>query len=125
MQNEIFERRALTHQERNLIQWLLEHGTAAAKPLLEQLPKATVYSRCDCGCASIDLAINGCAPDHSGPMQIVSDFQSNDADGNPFGLFVFARNGVLAGLEAWPIDGNADISQLPEISSLVPLEIAR
>jgi hypothetical protein len=55
-------------------------------------------------------------------MQILSDYQWRDPKGHLGGVFVFARQGVLAGLEVWSIDGEAAIDRLPPIDSLRPLD---
>lgn len=122
---QILEDRELSTRERELVHWLLEHGTAEAKSLLSQLPDAHVCSRCGCGCASIDIAVDSAiVPDGSG-MKIVSDYQYRDDNGNLVGVFVFTRQGLLAGLEIWPIDETADTSRLPDVCRLIPLDIAR
>jgi hypothetical protein len=51
--------RALTDEERSLIRWMLGHATCEVAPFIDQLANASVSSGCPCGCASINLAING------------------------------------------------------------------
>lgn len=48
-----------------------------------------------------------------------------DHAGHFFGAFVFARGGLLAGLDLWSIDGQATATHLPKPSELTPLEITR
>jgi hypothetical protein len=55
----VAEDRPLTTAEALLIRWLLENGNPGASRFLPQLDLARVASRCYCGCASIDLAIDG------------------------------------------------------------------
>lgn len=118
---EIAEGRDLTQDERELVLWLLEHGTDSAKLLLNQLSIARVCSRCGCGCASIDFVIDEIVPDCSLPMKIVSDYEWRDEHGNMLGAFVFSRNGRLSGLDLWSIDGNTLPTYLPDVARLVPI----
>jgi hypothetical protein len=52
--------RELTTEERTLVEWLLRHGREGsgirpgASAYLDQLPTLRVWSRCACGCASIN-----------------------------------------------------------------------
>jgi hypothetical protein len=115
------DNRPLTAHEASLVQWLHEHGTSAAMAYLGQLEEASVVSRCPCGCASIDLAVRGAIPPTGAGMQVLSDYVWQDANGNRFGTFVFARAGVLAGLEVWSVDGLAAASALPLVEQLQPL----
>jgi len=112
------EDRPLTPAEQKLIQWLLEHGSAEAMVYLPQLGKARVVSRCSCGCASIDFAIDGVVPLLTAPMGILADFQWKVGNGPLFGVFVFARSGLLAGLEIWSVDGLATANALPDVALL-------
>jgi len=98
--------RQLTSAEEQLIRWLLEHGNPEARDFLPQLGKAQVTPyRCPCGCASINLSIEG-FPDPSGGLHILADFVfGTESDLN--GIFVFERSGVLAGLEVYGLTGDA------------------
>ena len=122
---DINEDRPLTEQERSLIRWLLEHGKQQAAAFVPQISDARVVARCACGCASVELAIAGrCAPKSVG-MEILSDFGWRDASGHHFGAYVFARGGLLAGLDLWSIDGQATATRLPEPGELSPIENTR
>lgn len=118
---EIPDDRELTQNERSLISWLLKHGNDGAIHFLPQLDEARVTSRCYCGCASINLAINGKVPGLGAGTQILSDYEWSDSDCNHFGAFVFARYGLLAGLEIWSQDGLAPANTLPKIEQLRPI----
>lgn len=111
--------RPLSDEERNLVRWMLEHGSAKSRTFLPQLDLARVTSwRCPCGCASIDFVINGHPKNSSGGMHLIADFIfGNEADLS--GIFVFERNGVLAGLEVYGLTGNAPKS-LPHPDTLRP-----
>ena len=115
------EDRPLTAQEVALVRWLLNHGTAASTSFMPQLDQARVVSRCYCGCASIDFAIGGMVPPAGDGIQILADYEWQTAERHLFGVFVFARAGLLAGLEVYSVDGLADAKCLPAVEQLRPL----
>jgi hypothetical protein len=119
----ISEDRELSSEERSLLLWLLEHGAPNAARFIPQLGSARVTAHCSCGCASIDFSIAGTLPPCAGDMDILSDYSWRDSAGHLFGAFVFARGGLLAGLDLWSIDGQATATQLPQSSELTPIEI--
>jgi hypothetical protein len=53
-------------------------------------------------------------------MEVVSDFWWRTPRGNLCGAFVFLREGVLAGIDLWSIDGAETPSQLPRPEQLRP-----
>lgn len=112
------EDRPLTSTEAELVGWLLQHGVSEALGFLTQLDRARVTSRCGCGCRSIDFAIDGVVPSAGGAMNVLADFHWQAAGGELFGIFVFARYGLLAGLEVYSIDGLADAKSLPDVEQL-------
>jgi hypothetical protein len=85
---------------------------------LPQLKNAQVTPyRCRCGCATINLSIDG----HdvpSGKMDILADFIFG-TDETLSGVFVFEQNGVLAGLEVYGLAGDAP-KTLPSPDDLRP-----
>lgn len=121
---EIPEDRALSDEERALIHWMLEHGEPHASSFLPQLAQARVAARCPCGCVSIDFAIAGQRASTSGAMDIIADFDWYDADGHRFGAFLFARDGLLAGLDIYSIDGAVTPTWLPKPEQLCILPLA-
>ncbi len=54
-------------------------------------------------------------------MEVLSDYEWRGPGGELFGVFVFACDGVLAGLEVWSIDGLLTPKLLPNISDLKPI----
>jgi hypothetical protein len=119
---EISENRPLSPDEARLLRWLLEHGKESASAFLAQADAVRVVSRCGCGCASINFSVgDGGWHSRSGGMDILSDYQWSDSEGRVFGVFVFAKQRMLAGLEVWSIDGQATPTSLPEPSELRPL----
>ena len=121
----IKEDRPLSEREHTLVRWLLEHGEEHAAAFVSQLSNTRVVARCGCGCASVDFAVAGQRAPSSGGMDILSDYGWRDASGHRFGAFVFARGGILAGLDLWSIDGHATATRLPELSELIPIENTR
>ncbi len=113
--------RPLTEAETSLVQWLLQHGTPQAKDYLPQLKRAWVVSRCYCGCASIDFAIDGVVPPPGDGISILADYEWKGPRGEMFGVFVFERCGLLAGLEVWSQDGLAEAKALPNTELLRPI----
>jgi hypothetical protein len=111
--------RQLTSAEEQLIRWMLENGNPEARAFLPQLEKAQVTpTRCPCGCASIELSIDG-FPEPWGGLHVLADFIFGSG-GDLSGIFVFEKSGVLAGLEVYGLAGDAP-KALPSSDSLKPL----
>jgi hypothetical protein len=103
----VLETRPLTIDERQLINWMLEHGTPEALLLLPQLAHARVTSWCcPCGCASFNLVVDGQSFPQASGMHIVADFIFGPEQ-QPSGIFLFQKGGVLAGLEVYGLAGDA------------------
>ncbi|HSU14964.1 hypothetical protein [Longimicrobium sp.] len=113
------EDRPLTYAERALATWMLEHGEADGRAFLPQLGRARVVSRCGCGCASIALAVDGLHRPAAGGLRILGDFVHGDGD-EVSGIFIFEREGVLAGIEVHALGGGTPAS-LPAPEVLRPL----
>lgn len=118
----ILEDRPLSPDEAALTRWLLEHGAPEAAAHLAELPHARVVARCPCGCASVDFAIAGREAPLTTGLQVLADYLWRDAEGRQAGVFVFAREGQLAGLEVYALDPDAAIDRLPAPEALVPFE---
>jgi hypothetical protein len=114
------EDRPLTQEEQSLVRWLLEHGNPDAADYLPQLARTRVVSRCPCGCASIDFAIGGVVPPAEAGMHVLSDYVWQADDGSHSGVFAFACDGMLAGLEVWSADGTGPVMSLPAVERLLP-----
>jgi hypothetical protein len=112
-------RRPLTKPERELAQWMLEHGNPQAAGYLSQLDLAEVVSRCPCGCASIDFEVAG-LPKPSGGLQILGDYVFGEG-AEVAGAFVFEKAGVLAGIEVYGMAGDAP-KTLPDPAELRPFQ---
>jgi len=120
------ESRALTTEERSFITWVLAHGNERARSFLPQIEKAWVTSRCGCGCASIDLSIDGVT--YYGTtdmkkygMEPLADFLWKTDRGALCAVSVFAVNGLLAVVDLSSVDGKETASQFPLVSSLEPM----
>ncbi len=111
------ENRPLSAEEVAVLRWLLDHGKPSARKYLRQIDTIRVVSRCGCGCASVDFVSAPVAE-----LELLSDHKWKDDRGHLFGAFAFAKQGQLAGIEVWSIDGRATPSSLPHPSVLAPLE---
>jgi hypothetical protein len=109
--------RPLNTEERELLVWLLEHGEPAAADHIHDVSLLRVTAECPCGCASIDLAVEGSSPDPSASMEIVSDYLWTSEQGGENGVFVFLKNGSLSGMEVWSADGK-EPPRLPRTDQL-------
>jgi hypothetical protein len=113
--------RQLTEHERQLIRWMLEHGQSQRRAeFFPQLDRASVVSRCPCGCASIDLAIDGAPPEPGAGLDVLGDFTWSGPGGEAMGAFVFAKRDRLAGLEVYSADGLLTPNWLPQPADLRP-----
>lgn len=119
--SEIAEERDLTPEEASLLVWMLEHAGSQGAKYLSQVKSARVWSRCGCGCASINLEIGGNRPSIGQGMKIIADFDYRTDEGYQCGAFVFENGGLLTGMEVWSQDGLCTPSMLPKTESLIPL----
>jgi hypothetical protein len=115
--SQVSEARALTDEERALIRWMLGHANGDVAAFVDQLERARVTAGCPCGCASIDLAIDGGAAP-TGGLRVLADFLFGD-ETSLCGAFVFEKEGVLAGLEVYGLAVPAPTA-LPPIDALRP-----
>ena len=110
------QHRPLTADEYALIKFMLEHADEPAASFVTQLDRARVTPwRCPCGCASFNIEVEG-MPEPTGGMTPLADFTFG-SNANPCGIFPYARNGVLAGVEVVGYGIDAP-KMLPTIGSL-------
>jgi hypothetical protein len=114
------EDRPLTAQEQRLARWMLEHGEPGAREFLPQLDRARVVSRCPCGCATLDLQVDGFVRPRGGVMRVLGDFVFDDGD-QVSGAFIYEIQGGLAGLEVYGLSGDAP-KVLPASGVLRPMD---
>ena len=118
------EDRLMTSQESAFVRWLLIHGDDRAKTFLPQTDRTRVVGRCGCGCASINFAVDGKTfygkriDGEVVGMETLVEYQWTTIDGKRFAVFVFACNGLLAGLDLWSMDGQGIATELPATSVL-------
>ena len=113
------DNRPLTSEAYVLVRWMLEHGLPEAALFIPQVDLATVTPwRCPSGCASINFRIQGHAAPPPG-VHPIADFVFGD-ESNLSGIFVFEKDGVLAGLEVYGLAGEAPKS-LPLPRELRPI----
>ena len=98
---------------------MIDHGTGDKELYRSQLAQATVVNACDCGCPSIDFAIGGKEPEARTEMEILGDyFYGNENE--LCGVFVFACNGQLAGIEFYTLAAEEVPPGIPLPDSLRP-----
>lgn len=113
--------RSLTREGFCLVEHLLHQGNERARSFLPQLTNARVVSLCGCGCASFNLSVEGEISSDAAGMEVLCDLCWNSIDDALFGVYVFARDGLLAGVDLWSIDGESVPTLLPDITLLRPL----
>jgi hypothetical protein len=114
--------RRLTDVETEFITWLLEHSSSGAEKYLPQLASAQVRSSCTCGCPSIAFSAPQNGSVATAPPEIIADFTGAE-DGLSVGLILFAREGVLSELEAYPYEDAKRPFRFPPLESLAPTSL--
>jgi hypothetical protein len=114
--------RPLTQDERDLVQWLLEHGDSEHKNLISQIDNLTVVRTCSCGCPTVNFALNGKPVPPKGE-RIISDLLAT-VDGKDVGVLLFQNEGRLSCLEVYSCAGSDKAFGLPAISTLYSYEEA-
>ena len=113
------ENRALTTDERILLEWLISNGSPDAAKYAPQIPRVSVVSRCTCGCPTIDLAVDGKHED--GPSELVADFVGKSPEGIQVGVILHCRGGQISELEVYAMGEVNGVFGLPCPDALVPL----
>jgi hypothetical protein len=118
--------RLLSAAERDALVAVLSHADFAGRAaLLEQVDAARVVGGCDCGCATVDLAIEHAPPSDAIAYPIPSEATILDAHGEAIGgVLVFARDGYLTQLEVYG-NGDEPINPFPPIDRLALTAITR
>ena len=110
--------RKLSQEEYSLAEWLLQHGHEDARDYLPQLEQAEATNWvCACGCASIQFKIRNKALADPG-VHVLSDYVFGD-NSNLAGVFIYASQGILSGLEVYGLAVDAP-STLPKPAELRP-----
>ena len=110
--------RALTQHERNLIRWLIEHSFVKdASRLLPQVDRLSVVAKCNCGCPTIDFALDGEPVARKGG-HFISDWPA-DVDGMPVYVQLWRSNDRISSLEVGSLPGTDQPFGLPAIESIL------
>lgn len=113
------EDRALSPQERTLLEWLIENGTPEAKEYRGQIEQLRVVGRCSCGCPTIDLSVGGKLA-AAGSMKILGDYVGETPEGFEVGVLLFASERRLSCMEIYDFGGHEGTFSLPRIETLRP-----
>lgn len=96
--------RAISAEERRLVERLLEPLGDAAAPFRVHLSGARVRTSCDCGCPSFDfVAADGASPlERTGDPLTTADAETTD--GHAIGLLLWRSHDRLLGVELYPYE---------------------
>ena len=114
--------RVLTTEEHDLIEALLGGARSGAVRFVGQLEDAEAVGGCRCGCPSVDLSISEKPVDGRPRPLVLADGES--PEGEPVGVILWVRDGVLSGLEVHPWDGSGSI-RLPRPETLSNIRTGR
>ena len=103
-----------------MLEWLLSAGDDRARAFLSQVDRARVVSRCGCGCASVDLKVDGVPQSDGSGVEDLVEYYWLGPGGGLCAVFAFASHGRLAGLETYSVDGVETPSELPTAEKLKP-----
>jgi hypothetical protein len=100
--------RSLTDREREILEFLLTPSFPGVEALREQAQTAAVVGRCDCGCATIELAVdNGCPEQGEARQTIVAEARTpEDREVPPLELILFVKGDRLSSIEIVYYDDN-------------------
>jgi hypothetical protein len=109
-------RRALSEEERSLLQFLLEREAPAR---VAEVASLKVIARCGCGtCPTVLFGPTADAePLTGGPFTELATYRGRNADGVSVGVTLIERGGRLAELEAWSPEG-PDVLSWPPLTAL-------
>ena len=111
--------RPLTAAEAALLVGALARSSAAQE-FQSQLPLLQVVAESTSNWPILEFSVAGRRGMVKSGMCNVADFQYRTAKGL-LGFFVYEREGLLAGMECWAIDGRADPDAWPSAEVLFPL----
>ena len=90
--------RDLDSKERALLEFLLTAEFPGRSELQEQARRVKAVGDCDCGCGTIDLAVEDCPPRAHTREPIPVEARRESPEG-PIEVLLFVRGGRLASLE--------------------------
>lgn len=110
--------RELTQHERHLVRWHIEHSFVKdAARLLPQVDRLSVVAKCNCGCPTVDFALDG-EPVALKGSGFVSDWLA-DVDGMPVYVQLWVSNNRVCSLEVGSLPGTDKPFGLPAIESIL------
>ena len=114
--------RPISGEELDVLQTVLlravTHHTPQVTP--DELKNLVVYSKCDCGCASVGFLPEGTKANES--TKLIADGLGLSPDNKQVGIIVYGSSGQVVELELhWPYEGGAP---LPRSETIVPWERA-
>ena len=111
--------RALTQEERDLVRWLIEHSFVKdAARFLPQVEKLSVVSKCNCGCPTIDFALDG-KPAAKKGQGFIGDWLA-EVTGMPVYVQLWiSKDGQISSLEVGSLPGTDQPFGLPAIEGIL------
>jgi len=111
--------RPLSDQEQALLVCALEKaGVAEAHGA--QLQTVRVVSESTSSWPVLEFSVDGQIPPVNGVMEVLADLQYHESQ-CLMGLMVYSKNGTVAGMECWSIDGQGEPKSWPTPCQLRPL----
>jgi hypothetical protein len=104
------EERSLSPEEAVLVEWLVDHGRRDAREYRSQIPRLRVFSKCGCGCPTVDFAIGPTRK--TGPSDIIADGEGKSPEGAAVGVILHVREGEISELEVYFATGEATVFTL-------------
>ncbi|WP_310446968.1 hypothetical protein [Thiobacillus sp.] len=112
--------RPISNSELDVLQTALDRAGTPHIPQIEpdKLKGLVVYSKCDCGCASVGFLPEGTKPSEN--TKLIADALGLSPDNKQVGVIVYGSPGQFVELEIyWSNEGGAP---LPRPETIVPWE---
>ncbi|AZQ63808.1 hypothetical protein EI427_16715 [Flammeovirga pectinis] len=111
-------KRKLKNEEYKLLEYLFKKEK---KDFLDILPEIVVIGRCGCGkCPTIQFGLNYESDLIHGKNII--DYYGLSKNGNLIGVSILGNEYQPSELEFWSIDGVEEITEIPDITTLKPMD---
>ena len=66
----------------------------------------------------MNFGFEGKVPDQGVGLEVLSDWYWGTQGKDLSGVFAFAKDGKLAGIEVWSVDGSSTPTELPHVENL-------
>lgn len=109
--------RPLSATERQILGAMLALDFPGAPELRAQVPSTVVSRRCNCGCPSVDLVVEGDVPLAAVTSRVPVNAEVDGVLGG--GLIIFVDDGRLSGLEFYSVEDSTP-SELPDLDRVRP-----